>query len=104
MTGRDAARQIYARFHAAEANREIRVNVPTPKAAAALGVAKAIEYEVPADWPSEKAGVYRHEFGDTGWRDTGAKPLLVDLGDGNLLLTPAPGEERMTIEDRGIVG
>ncbi len=104
MTGREAARKVYARFHSEDANREIRVNVQTPKHAAALGVAKAIEYEVPEGWPSDKSGVYRHEFGDTGWVDTGAKPLIVDLGDGNLLLTPAPEEPPLTITERGIVG
>lgn len=98
---RNAAR-AYRQFHQANPDRGIRVSLPNPPAeAAAIGVVRAIEYEVPADWPSTKEhGVsYRHKFGDTGHGDTGAKPLLIDGGEGLLYVKSRPGEKPFVVKD-----
>jgi hypothetical protein len=97
--GREAARRIYREFHGRELGRELQVNLPAPPAqAAAIGVVKSIDYEVP--WQSDKAGVtWRHRFGDTGHGDTHAEPLLIDGGEGLLYVKSAPGEPPFTVDD-----
>jgi hypothetical protein len=100
--GAAAARARYQTFHGAAPDRTVDVPHSGP-VGDELGRVEAIEYSI--DSPSTKSGTYRHEFGDTGFGNTGARPLLVETGEAGVLhiLTP-PDEAPFSVEDRGIVG
>lgn len=103
MNAEEVAKRIYRRFHAANPNHSIKVNIPKPASALpAIGVVESLTYSIPKDWPSakDKSSKYRHEFGDLGGgRNTGAKPLLIDGGRGTLIIQSKPGEPAFYTDD-----
>ena len=105
--GRAAARRAFERFHQAEPDRTLRLDVPAlPESLTLVGQVDEIVYSVPAGVPSERAGVrWRHKLGDTGNGDTGARPyLLADPEHNTLLIVPKPGEPAVRLTERGLVG
>jgi hypothetical protein len=113
--GRAAARRIagaaaaeYTEFQGAEPDRTFELELPIEgRRLVELGEAEQLVYHEPAGLPSHKGDYnYRHQFGDLGPGDTGARPLVLapEGLPGVLLIVTKPGDRKFTIESRGIVG